>query len=147
MRGSLIQRYKGSWSIILDLGYQTDPATGLRKRKQQDLDAVSVRTSDGLLVTLTKRELIRAWSEQLGGAHEDWAVDEALVKAVRIQGSFQGIQLTALELLNCARTTLNYGRQLVDLAQKRRRRTRRPRANGELTNSPVRRGTARYETS
>src|SRR5215831_20961083 len=101
MRGNLIQRYKGSWGIILDLGYQTDPATGLRKRKQQDLDAVSVRTSDGLLVTLTKRELIRAWSEQLGGAHEDWAVDEALVKAVRIQGSFQGIQLTALELLNC----------------------------------------------
>jgi len=22
MRGSLVQRYKGSWSIVLDLGYQ-----------------------------------------------------------------------------------------------------------------------------
>src|SRR5215467_9280818 len=35
MRGSLVQRYKGSWSIILDLGYQPDPATGLRKLKQR----------------------------------------------------------------------------------------------------------------
>ena len=27
MRGSLVQRYKGSWSIVLDLGYHVDPAT------------------------------------------------------------------------------------------------------------------------
>lgn len=35
MRGSLKQRSKGSWSIILDLGYETDPATGRQKRKQR----------------------------------------------------------------------------------------------------------------
>jgi integrase len=35
MRGSLKQRSKGSWSIILDLGYVTDPATGLKKRQQK----------------------------------------------------------------------------------------------------------------
>ncbi len=35
MRGSLKRRYKGTWSIILDLGYQTDPDTGLRKRRQK----------------------------------------------------------------------------------------------------------------
>ena len=35
MRGSLKKRYKGSWSIILDLGYQVDPTTGERKRKQK----------------------------------------------------------------------------------------------------------------
>jgi integrase len=35
MRGSLKQRYKGSWSIILDLGYETDPQSGLQKRKQR----------------------------------------------------------------------------------------------------------------
>ena len=35
MRGSLKRRYKGSWSIILDLGYQTDPDTGRRKRRQK----------------------------------------------------------------------------------------------------------------
>src|SRR5215831_7132128 len=35
MRGSLKQRSKGSWSIILDLGYALDPATGRQKRRQK----------------------------------------------------------------------------------------------------------------
>jgi integrase len=35
MRGSIRRRYEGSWSLILDLGYQTDQQTGLRKRKQK----------------------------------------------------------------------------------------------------------------
>jgi hypothetical protein len=35
MRGSLKQRSKRSWSIILDLGYQLDPATGTQKRQQK----------------------------------------------------------------------------------------------------------------
>jgi integrase len=35
MRGSIKQRSKGSWSIILDLGYVTDPDTGRPKRRQQ----------------------------------------------------------------------------------------------------------------
>src|SRR5713101_5331332 len=35
MRGSLKQRYEGSWSLILDLGYHTDPITALRKRRQK----------------------------------------------------------------------------------------------------------------
>jgi hypothetical protein len=28
MRGSIKRRYKGSWSLILDLGRERDPATG-----------------------------------------------------------------------------------------------------------------------
>ena len=35
MRGSLRKRYKGSWSIVLDLGYHVDTETGRRKRKQK----------------------------------------------------------------------------------------------------------------
>ncbi len=35
MRGSLKKRYKGSWSIVLDLGYHVDTETGLRKRRQK----------------------------------------------------------------------------------------------------------------
>ena len=35
MRGSIKRRYKGSWSLILDAGVVTDPATGLSKRKQR----------------------------------------------------------------------------------------------------------------
>ena len=35
MRGSLKQRYQGSWSIILDLGYERDPVTGKQRRRQK----------------------------------------------------------------------------------------------------------------
>ena len=35
MRGSLKQRSRGSWSIILDLGYAIDPDTGRQKRQQR----------------------------------------------------------------------------------------------------------------
>lgn len=35
MRGSLKQRSKGSWSLILDLGYKPHPVTGKLKRKQK----------------------------------------------------------------------------------------------------------------
>lgn len=35
MRGTLKQRYAGSWSLILDLGYQVDPTTGTTKRRQK----------------------------------------------------------------------------------------------------------------
>ena len=35
MRGSMKQRSRGSWTLILDLGYVEDPCTGRRKRRQQ----------------------------------------------------------------------------------------------------------------
>ena len=34
MRGMLKQRYKGSWSLVID-DYQTDPVTGARVRKRK----------------------------------------------------------------------------------------------------------------
>ncbi len=35
MRGSIKQRYEGSWSLILELGYQLDPTTGAVRRRQK----------------------------------------------------------------------------------------------------------------
>src|SRR6476646_5979103 len=35
MRGSIKKRYKGSYSLILDLGYEADSRTGLLKRRQK----------------------------------------------------------------------------------------------------------------
>jgi len=82
-----------------------------------DLQAMTIRTSAGL-ITMTKRELIRAWCEQLGGVHEDWAVDEALVNAIRAPIRLGGMQPTSMELRNSVRTTLHHGRRLVELARK-----------------------------
>jgi hypothetical protein len=81
-----------------------------------DLDAMTIRTSEGL-VSMTKRELIRAWCEQLGGAHEDWSVDEALVNAIRTEVRVFGVRPTVMELGNCARTALQYGRLVLATAK------------------------------
>ncbi len=35
MRGSIKQRYAGSWSVILDLGYELNPSTGRKRRRQR----------------------------------------------------------------------------------------------------------------
>jgi hypothetical protein len=35
MRGSIRKRYKDSWNIILDMGYQIVPDTGKQKRVQK----------------------------------------------------------------------------------------------------------------
>ena len=68
MRGSLRQRYAGSWSLILDLGYQVDPGTGLRKRKQKWI------TFRG-----TKRDAERKLAELLHASHTHTFVDPVKV--------------------------------------------------------------------
>jgi integrase len=73
MRGSIKQRSPGSWTLILDLGYVQDPATGTRKRRQQwitvrgtkrdaetRLNLLLADASDGTLVAPSKRT-IGAW--------------------------------------------------------------------------------------
>ena len=80
MRGSLKQRSKGSWSIILDLGRETDPVTGGSKHKQKwitfrgtkaqaeaQLTAVLSAADGGTFVEPSKVTLIawlRAWLEK-----------------------------------------------------------------------------------
>ncbi len=77
-----------------------------------DLQAMSIPTSAGS-VSMTKRELIRAASEQLGGAHADWAVSEALLNAVSEQILIGGMTPAALELRGCARAALAHGARVV----------------------------------
>jgi integrase len=35
MKGWIVKRHRGSWSIVLDLGYQVNPTTGLKRRRQK----------------------------------------------------------------------------------------------------------------
>ena len=73
MRGSLKQRSPGSWTLILDLGYVEDAATGRRKRRQQwitvrgtkrdaetRLNTLLTEATDGTFVTPSKRT-VGAW--------------------------------------------------------------------------------------
>ncbi|TAK51236.1 MAG: hypothetical protein EPO25_17270 [Gammaproteobacteria bacterium] len=81
-----------------------------------DRQAVGIRTAAGF-VTLTKRQLIRAWCEQLGGAHEDWAVEESLANAVNMQLPIAELRPTVMELQNCTDTALAHGWKVLELAR------------------------------
>jgi len=44
MKGSLVNRGKNRWALVVDLGYVLDPATGKRKRKQKWISASSAES-------------------------------------------------------------------------------------------------------
>jgi integrase len=55
MRGSLVQRYKGSWSLVLDLGYEQDPETGKSRRRQKWVSFRGTRkAAEGRLTELVR---------------------------------------------------------------------------------------------
>jgi integrase len=64
MRGSIRKRYKDSWNIIIDLGYQPDPTTGTVKRRQK-----------WFTVRGTKRDAERKLAELLHQANRNELVE------------------------------------------------------------------------
>ena len=77
MRGSLVQRYKGTWSIVLDLGYQADPATGTRRRKQRWITIRGTRRDaenrlGDLLRDAQRGELVVPHKRTFGEWLEEW---------------------------------------------------------------------------
>lgn len=82
-----------------------------------DLHAVTIRTWQGP-ARMTKRELIRAWCEQLGGVHEDWEVDEELANTLGLPIIIGGMHPGAYELRICAQTALQHGQQIIERYKK-----------------------------
>jgi integrase len=77
MRGSLKQRYKGSWSIILDRGYELNPDTGKLRRKQKWITFRGTRKqAEGKLTDLLKEfkdgTYVDASKLTLGQWLKDW---------------------------------------------------------------------------
>jgi hypothetical protein len=54
--------------------------------------------------SITVREVICGWSEQQGGAHQDWSVDEMLLKTQ--DGSFSAGRVNG-ETISLARANMN----------------------------------------
>src|SRR5262245_10481027 len=77
MRGHIVRRYEGSWSIVLDLGYQTDPATGKTKRRQKWI-TVRGRKQDAearlaeLVRDVNRGELVLPHKRTLGAWLDEW---------------------------------------------------------------------------
>jgi integrase len=77
MRGHLVQRYEGSWSIVLDLGYQPDPVTGVTKRRQKWITFRGTkREAETRLTELVRDthrgELVMPHKQTLGAWLDEW---------------------------------------------------------------------------
>jgi integrase len=100
VRGSLQQRGKGRWAIILDLGYVTDPASGARKRKQKWVSFKSTPTLspraqrkqaetklNELVSKVDRREFVDASKLTLGEWLDTW-VDKAIKPPAKRQSTY-----------------------------------------------------------
>ena len=62
-RGSLKSRYPGSWTLVFDLGYETDPVTGKTRRRQK---SITFKSSPGLNQREQRKEAQRKLTALLG---------------------------------------------------------------------------------
>ena len=93
MRGTLKQRSKGTWSLIFDLGYQTDPETGLRKRKQKWVTFHGTKKQaetklTELVRTAHRGEFVEPTKMTFGEWLTEW-VDKALKPPRRTAGTYR----------------------------------------------------------
>ena len=92
MRGSIKKRYEGSWSLILELGYQPDPKTGAMKRKQKWITfRGNQRQAEKKLAELVNahnnNELVEPSKVTVGEWLLEW-VDKAIKPPKKRQGTY-----------------------------------------------------------
>jgi len=72
-------------------------------RRFLSLTAYGIQTPTKGYVELSKKDLIRIWSQQAGAAHEDWELDEELASAREMGLFIGGLPALLVELkLTCA---------------------------------------------
>lgn len=94
MRGSILQRHKGSWSLIIDLGYQPDPATGLRKRKQKWITFRGTRKQaetklNDLVRAADRGEFVEPSKTTVSEWLKEW-IDKAIKPPLKAQATYDG---------------------------------------------------------
>jgi integrase len=92
MKGSIRKRYQNSWSLIVDLGYQTNPATGLQKRQQKWITFRGTKKQaqaklTELLHALNRNEFVEPTKRTLGEWLTEW-LDKAIKPPARRQGTY-----------------------------------------------------------
>lgn len=76
--------------------------------------AGSVRLDDGSFANFSHRDLIRSWAEQMGAAHEDWALEEGLLRAISLPAYVgPGRQIFENNLAAVALMTLDMARRCL----------------------------------
>ena len=96
MRGTIKKRYAGSWSLILDLGYQVDPATGKTKRKQNWVTFRGTRKQAEAALTehvraANRGEFVEPSKSTLGEWLTEW-LKKAITPPLKSQATFESYQ-------------------------------------------------------
>ncbi len=92
MRGTIKKRYAGSWSLILDLGYQVDPTTGNTKRKQKWITFRGTRKQAEAALTehvraANRGEFVEPSKSSLGEWLTEW-LKKAITPPLKSQATF-----------------------------------------------------------
>jgi hypothetical protein len=98
---------------------QPGPGDQLTLREYLDLDAVTLSVPGRGLISFTKRQLIVAWAQQVGGAHEDRAIDEELAQALYGGLEIGGLPAAAAELAVTTRAVLFIADAFLEAGAKR----------------------------
>lgn len=94
---------------------ESAPRISIEQFLAQPAGAVRIPFPDGEFVSYTNGQLIRAWAEQLGGAHEDWRMEDAFrtllalpafVGSPERQVTVEVLKIAALVVLDVARRCL-----------------------------------------
>jgi integrase len=93
MRGSLKRRYAGSWSVIIDLGYEQDPATGKKRRRQKWITVRGTKKQaqdklTDLLHDLNRDQWVEPSKLTLGEWLLDW-LDKAIKPPAKRLGTYE----------------------------------------------------------
>jgi integrase len=97
MKGCLRQRYKGSWSITLDVGYAMDPITGTRTRRQKSITVQGTKRDAEkklaeLLHDVNRQQFVEPSKRMLGEWLDEW-LEKSIkpAKAIRTYESYRGV--------------------------------------------------------
>jgi integrase len=96
MRGTIKKRYPGSWSLIIDLGYQVDPTTGKTKRKQKWITFRGTRKQAEAALTdhvraANRGEFVEPSKSTVGERLTEW-LKKAITPPLKSQATFDSYQ-------------------------------------------------------
>ena len=96
------------------------PGDELSLRVFLDLRAYMGRTRSGELADMTKKDVIIAWSQQRGSAHQDWEIEEDLDSFLNsgTMLNVNGLPIHALELRATTKIVLNIADKFLKKIQK-----------------------------
>ena len=96
------------------------PGDKLSLREFLDLRAYIGRTQSGELTDMTKKEVIKKWSNQSGSAHQDWEIEEDIDSFLNSGNmiNVNGLPIHALELRATTKVVLNIADKFLNEIQK-----------------------------